>query len=186
MDFKRIMPDMFRGDEQALTTDASGYIYLPINSFEVEAIVITSNKDPLEPMSKRLKNIATGWYHDGAQTSGSGIGKRRIMIRKDGVAWPSLAVTVDLLIEFPELTTLAGIPYPFVQQRYLNMLTELQSFMLYMEGGKEAETSAAKHWKMYQFLLEQVKKDSLSKLPEFMAFAHSDAGDSRAVPLIQS
>jgi hypothetical protein len=185
-DFKRILPDLFRGDAQSLTTDASGYIYLPANTFEVELLVLTSGSSPLDPISKSLKYVATGWYHDGMQTSGPGIGKRRIMIRNAGAAWTSLGVTVDALIEFPELTDLTAVPYPFVQQRYLNMLTELQTFMMHMEGGKESAGEAEKHWNAYQFLLGQVKKDSLSKLPEFISTAHSDAGDGFGRALISS
>lgn len=181
-DVKRILPDLFRGDAQALTTDASGYIYLPTNAFEVEVLVKTSGKLPIDPISKTLKYQATGWYDDGMQTSGDGIGKRRIMFRNAGAAHASLAVTVDILIEYPELTALDSIPYPFVQQRYLNMLTELQAFMFAMEGGKEAAGTAEKHWNMYQFLLGQLKKDRLNKLPEFIASSHNDAGDASFGP----
>lgn len=179
-DFKRIFPSLFRGDAQALTTDASGYIYLPTNSFEIELLVITSSGKHLDPLDKVHKYEGTGWYHDGInQTAGDNLGKRRIMIRKTGAVWASLAVTVDILIEFPELTALDGTPYPFVQNRYINMLTELQAFMMYMEGGKETAKNAEKHWNMYQFLLKQARLDTLDKLPVFMSTAHADAGDSR-------
>lgn len=183
-DVKRILPDLFRGDTQSLTTDASGYIYLPTNAFEVEVIVLTSSKEPLDPLPKTNKYRGTGWYHDGMQTSGDGIGKRRIMVRNGGNAHTSLALSVDILIEYPELTALDGIPYPFVQQRYMNMLTELQAFMYAMEGGKEAAATAEKHWNMYQFLLGQLKKDRLDKFPEFIAVGHNDAGDGRSLPFI--
>lgn len=178
-DFKRILPDLFRGDAQSLTTSAAGYIFLPLNSFEVELLTLTSSGLELEPMPKSLKNIGTGWYHDGIhQTADANQGKRRIMLRNAGAAWASVATTVDILIEYPSLTTLSGTPYPFVQQRYLNMLTELQTFMLHTEGGKEAADQAKGHWEIYQFLLSQVKKDALDKRPQFVSQAHSDAGDT--------
>lgn len=176
-DFKRILPELFRGDAQSLTTDTSGWIYLPSNAFEVELLTITSSSDPLEPIAKEMRFLRSGWYHDGVQTSGGNAGKRRIMVRNVGAAWANLALTVDILIEYPELTSVSGTPYPFVQQRYLNMLTELQTFMLYMEGGKESAGEATRHWNVYQFLLDQVRKDMLDKRPQFMAVAHNDAGD---------
>ena len=183
-DFKRIVPDLFRGDTQSLTSDASGYIFLPTNSFEVELIVRSSNNDEIEPIDKAIKYRATGWYHDGIDTATNF--KKRVMLRYDGAAWASLAVKVDILIEYPELTAIDATPYPFVQQRYLNMLTELQAFMLHMEGGKESKAEAEKHWNMYQFLLGQTKKDTLDKRPHFMSHGHSDAGDGRALPMIMN
>lgn len=185
-DFKRILPDLFRAGELELTTDASGYIYLPSNSFEVELIVKTSNKDPLEAMDKKIKFAGTGWYHDGVQTTGDDAGKRRIMVRKAGAAWASLGITIDYLIEYAELTDLEGTPYPFVQQRYRNMLTELQAFMLHMEGGKEGAKEAEKHWNVYQFFLKQAAKDMLDKSPRFMSSAHPDAGDAHSSPMLSS
>lgn len=180
-DFKHFVPDLFRGDAQSLTSDASGYIYLPTNSFEVEKLVMASGNTPLPFMSKQNKYQGTGWYFDGVRTSD---GKRRVMLRQDGAAWTSLATTVDILIEYAELTAVSDTPHPFVQQRYRNMLTELQAFMLHMEGGKESAGEATKHWNVYQFLLGQARKDSLTKAPEFMAESHSDAGDSRSLPSI--
>lgn len=188
-DFKRFMPDLFRGTAQALTTDASGYIYLPTTAMEVELLVKTTGNDPIEPMSKELKYLATGWYEDGVQTTGGEAGKRRIMIRNEGAVWASLGVTVDILVEYAELTALSGsgsTPYPFVAQRYRNMLTELQAFMLHMEGGKESAGEAEKHWNVYRFFLEQAKKDALDKRPHFMAIAHADAGDARTNRIVSS
>lgn len=179
-DVARILPDLFRGDEQLLTADSSGYIYLLSSTFEVEAVTLTSGKTPLAPMHKKNRFAGTGWYHDGVQTSGPSAGKKRIMIRNCGAAWANAAITVDALIEYPALSDTDGVPYPFVQQRYLNMLTELQTFMLNMEGGKEAAGEAEKHWNAYQFLLGQLKKDSLDKVPRYMSISHADAGDSRA------
>lgn len=180
-DFKRFLPELFRGPAQALTTNASGYALLSADSFEVELVVVTSSKIPLERISKEFKYQGTGWYHDGIDTA---TGKRRLMFRQAGAAWPSLAVTIDTLIEFPELTALDGTPYPFVQSRYLNMLTELQTFMFLMEQGKEQAPEAERHWNVYQYLLGQAKKDMLDKRPEFMASAHADAGDSHNSPAL--
>lgn len=182
-DVKHILPDLFRGAAQALTADSSGYIYLSTASFEVELLVLTSDHRPIDPMSKSLKYQGTGWYFDGIHTTAdSNVGKRQIMLRNAGAGWASVAVTVDCLVEYPELTATSDTPYPFVQQRYRNMLTELQAFMLHMEGGKESAKEAEKHWNAYQFFLAQVKKDSLSKLPEFLPGAHSDAGDFNFSP----
>lgn len=184
-DFKRFMPDLFRGASQSLTSDSSGYIYLSAASFEVEVIVRTSDSIPLDPMSKQMKYRGTGWYFDGIHTTvDSNAGKRQIMLRQDGAAWTSLGVTVDTLVEYPELTAVTDTPHPFVQQRYRNMLVELQAFMLHMEGGKESAKEAEKHWNMYQFLLAQAKKDALSKLPEFMPISHADAGDMNSIPMV--
>ena len=188
-DFRRFMPAMFRGAAQALTSDASGYIYLPTTAMEVELLIVTSSENQIEPMAKELKYVGTGWYEDGVQTSGAEAGKRRIMLRNEGAAWTSLAVTVDILVEYAELTALSGsgsTPYPFTAQKYRNMLTELQAFMLHMEGGKESAKEAEKHWNVYQFFLKECKKDALDKRPHFMAIAHSDAGDSRSPRFVSS
>ena len=178
-DFKRIFPELFRGDAQTLTTDANGYIYLDPSTFEIEQIVKSGSKESVGPMDKKNKYESTGWYVDGAQTSGTGAGKLRIQFRNSGAPWTSTTFVVDALREYPELDALDDIPYPFVQQRYLNMLTELQAFMLYTEGGKESAGQAEKHWNIYQFLLKEAKKDRLHQLPQFMAEAHPDAGDGR-------
>jgi hypothetical protein len=178
-DVRPILPELFRGAAQSLTADASGIIFLPTTVFHVESIVKTSStQEMLEPMSKELKYLATGWYHDGVHTTADAdVGKRKIAIRKDGAAWASLAVTVENLVEFAVLTDLNGTPFPFVQQRYRNMLTELQAFMMHMEGGKETAKEAEKHWNAYQFFLKQLKQqDSLDSRPRFQTIAHSDAG----------
>ena len=180
-DFKRILPDLFRGPQQSLTSDASGYIYLATNTSEIELIVKSSGNIPIEHIDKNLKYVGTGWYEDGIDTTTNF--KRQIMLRYAGAAWTSLAVKVDTLIEYPELSALSDTPYPFVQNKYINMLTELQAFMYHMEGGKENAKEAEKHWNMYQFLLAQVKRDPLDKQPRYMTVTHSDGGDGSSVPL---
>lgn len=176
-DFKRVFPDLFRGDMQTLTTDASGYVYLNANTFEIE-LVTTQDGEELDPIIKRNKNDVTGWYIDGAQTSGASAGKLRLAFRNAGAAWVGLVVKIDTLIEYPELATVDAIPYPFVQQRYLNMLTEMAAVMLYAEGGKESAEQMKRHLDMYNFLLENAKKDRMHQLPQYQGTPHSDAGDT--------
>lgn len=182
-DFKKFAPELFRADALSLTADSEGFIYLPTNSFEVEMLVMSSGQGELGPMNKRDKYQATGWYHDGIETTaGANLGKRRIMIRKSGAAWANLAVLVDVLTEYDDLTDLNGTPHPFTQNRYLNMLTELQTFFFHMEGGKEVAKEAEKHWNVYQHFLAQARKDFLHKGPEYMAHAHPDAGGGMRLP----
>ena len=185
-DFKKFAPELFRGDTQSLTTDASGYIFLPLNSFDIELISQQSDaEDELEPIHKAQKYVATGWYFDGiCSTVGTNLGKRRIMVRNAGAAWASLALYVDCLIEYDDLTATSASPVPFVQNRYLNMLTELQAFFFYLEKGKENAKDADKHWQIYSHFLKQASLDFLDRRPHFMANAHPDAGDGLSSPYL--
>lgn len=177
LDFRRFAPDLFRGTTLSLTTDASGYIYLPVTTYEVETIAQQSDpKYTPEKIQKKEKYVGSGWYHDGVQTSGDNAGKRRIAFRKEGAAWTSYAVYVDVLVEYPDLIATSAAAYPFVQSGYLDMLTELQAFFYFLEQGKEHAKDMEKHWQIYQHFLKQARLDLQDDAPTIGDIGHPDAG----------
>src|SRR3990167_967466 len=161
LDFRRFAPDLFRGARQSLTSDASGYIYLPTTVYEVEGIWLQSNTDQeLEKIDKRQMYQLTGWYHDGVNTTAGGdVQKRKIMLRNNGAVYASTAVYVEVTYEYADLSAVADPPYPFTGKGYQNMLTEIQTFFYYMEQGKEHAKDAEKHWNVYQHFLKEARKD---------------------------
>lgn len=173
-DFAVFAEELFRANE-ALTTDASGYLLLPTYVTEVEDIRWTNSVHrKLKKINKDFRHTHTGYYHDGIDTSSN---KRRLMVR-DGGNTPTTGTSfnVHYLREFSDLANESDPPIPFVGKRYLDMLTTLQAYYYYTEQGKEKAKDAEQKLKEYKMMLDAARKDFFDDEPDYGTSNHPDAG----------
>lgn len=183
-DFRMLMPDLFR-DKSALSTDASGWIYLPTYALEVED-VRDSNDRPVARIDRKNQFDATGYFHDGMDTQGSSNdGKRRLMIRNAGAAQAaSVSYTVYYTREYSDLASTSAVPYPFTGKAYLDMLVTLQAFYWLSEQGDERVKEKKDRLDDYKMQLQMAGFDALDDEPEYLTSTHSDAGNPRSYPIL--
>jgi hypothetical protein len=183
-DFRTLMPDLFR-DKSTLTTDASGWIYLPTYVLEVED-VRDSNNRPVGRIDRKNQFDSSGYFHDGMDTAGnSNDGKRRLMIRESGEAKAANAsYTVYYTREYSDLATTAGVPYPFTGKAYLDMLVTLQAYYWLAEQGDERTKEKKDRLDDYKMQLQMAGFDALDDEPEYLTSTHSDAGNPRSYPIL--
>lgn len=181
-DFRTFAPELFR-DNEPITTDSDGYLNLPTYVYEVERIE-DGNQNKLYPINLELKNIETGYYFDGMQTTGANDGKRRIMVRSSGTAKANTAYTVHYLKEYDDLSATNDTPYPFTGKAYLDMLTTLQAYYWLIEQGKERVKEADRRFREYKKALENAQRDYVHDEPEYGITTSMDAGDRRTSPIL--
>ena len=183
-DFRTLMPDLFR-DKSALTTDASGYLYLPTYVLEIEDIRDSNNKK-VERIDIKNQFTSSGYFHYGIETTaGANVGKRRIAIRSGGQAQAASATyTVYFTREYPDLASVSSVPFPFTGKAYLDMLTTLQAYYWLSEQGDERKGEKDEQWKAYRRLNEMAGYDALDDEPEYLTSTHSDAGNYRTSPIL--
>lgn len=183
-DFRTLSPDLFR-DHSTLTTDASGYIYLPTYVLEVED-VRDSNNLPVPRIDLKEQFTGSGYFHYGMNTAGAADdGKRRIAIRESGRAKAaSASYTVYFTREFSDLASSSSVPYPFTGKSYLDMLTTLQAYYWLMEQGEERRKEKDDKFRDYNIQLNMAGFDALDDEPEYLSSSHSDAGNYRRYPIL--
>lgn len=183
-DFRTLSPDLFR-DKSALTTDASGYIYLPTYVLEVEDVRDSNNvRVPRIDLKEQFTN--SGYFHYGMNTTaGADNGKRRIAIREAGRAVAaSASYTVYFVREFDDLSSSSSVPYPFTGKSYLDMLTTLQAYYWLMEQGEERRKEKDDKFRDYNIQLNMAGFDVLDDEPEYLSSSHADAGPYRRYPIL--
>lgn len=183
-DFRTIMPDLFR-DKSSLTTDASGYIYLPTYVLEVED-VRDSNNNPVTRIDLKDQFSSSGYFHYGVETTaGANEGKRRIAIRDSGQAKAASATyTVYFTREFSDLASSSAVPHPFSGKMYLDMLTTLQAYYWLAEQGDERKKEKEERWSEYNRQMQMAGYDALDDEPEYLTSTHADAGNARSYPIL--
>lgn len=182
-DFRIFQPELFRVAE-SLTTDASGYIYLPLYALEVEDIR-DGNNNKVDKIDPDQRFTGSGYYHDGMSTSGASDGKRRIMIRDSGKAKASGAsYSVQFLREYDDLASTSAKPYPFTGKMYLDMLTNLQAWYWLAEQGKERKSEKDDRFGDYQNQLQKAGFNLLDDEPEYLQTTHADAGSRNSYPIL--
>ena len=181
-DFQVFAEGLFRANENIATT-AAGYLLLPNYLTELEMIVTTANTSEIwDLMDRELINVGTGYYWDGIDTASTG--KRRLMVRQRGIAKASTTFTVYYLREYDDLTLTTSVPYPFVGDRYLDLLTTLQAYYWLIEQGDNRAGEAQRQYNIYKSLLSDVRRTYFDDNPVYGRSSNSDAGDSRRYPLL--
>lgn len=181
-DFQVFGEELFRATPENIPSNASGYILIPNYLTELEMIVDQNNLFcRFDKIDRHLMYIDTGYYWDGIDTSS---GKRRIMVRERGQAKASANFTVHFLREYADLTALDSVPYPFVGRRYLDLLTELQSYYYFDEQGDDRATEAQRHYNIYKGLLADVRRTYFDDAAVYGSSYSNDAGNERRYPLL--
>lgn len=183
-DFRNLVPDWFR-DKSTLTTDASGYIYLPTYVLEVEDIR-DSNNHPVDKINLQEQFTSSGYYHYGMDTSGgANDGKRRIAFRDAGAAKGSGAsYTVYYTREYADLSSVSSVPYPFSQKAYLDMLVTLQAYYWLAEQGDERKSEKDERFAEYKRQKEMAQTETFDEAPEFLMSSHGDVGNASSYPML--
>jgi hypothetical protein len=171
---------MFRSNG-SFVTDASGYIYLDTNIYEIEWIKNSQNL-AVPKIEIEDRHYLSGWYHDGVDTATNF--KRRVMVRSNGNASTSTTYTVFFIKEYADLASTSDTPYPFVGKAFLDMLTSLQAYYYYMELGKEKIQDAEAQLTHYKMLLKLAGYEYLDDEPTYGSVSHTDAGDRRTIPVL--
>lgn len=180
-DFQIFGEELFRTNED-ITSITGGYILIPNYLTELEMIVSKDNLfNHWEKIDKHLMYIDTGYFWDGID---SGSGKRRIMVRERGQAKVNAQFTVHFLREYADLTALDSVPYPFVGNRYLDLLTELQSYYFFVEQGDDRAVEAQRHFNIYKTLMGDVRRTYFDDAPTYGSSHSNDAGNERRYPLL--
>lgn len=179
-DFRNFAPQMFRTNS-SISTDASGYILLPLTCYEVEGVYRSTNIK-LYKIDIEDAFTETGWYEEGIDTSSS---KRRLMVREAGAASAaSVSFKVRYLIEYGDLSAVSDVPDPFGGKAYLDMITTLQAYYYLAEQGKEREKEKNERLKEYKMQLEMARSAYLDDEPTVGRTTHADAGDRQASPTL--
>lgn len=183
-DFRLMMPEWFR-DKSSLTTDASGYIYLPTYVAEIEE-VRDSNNVEVTRIDVKQRFSSSGYYHYGMETTaGANHGKRRLAFREGGAAKGSGAVfTVHFLREYDDMASVSATPYPFTQKAFLDMLTTLQAYYWLAEQGEERKKEKDERWSEYNRQKELAETETLDENPEYLHSSHADSGNRDSYPVL--
>lgn len=182
-DYQVFAEELFRTNEN-ITSNSSGYILIPNYLTELEMIITTGNTtEQWERLDKELMYHGTGYYWDGIDSVS---GKRRIMVRRQGVPIVSTQFTVHFLREYADLSSTDSTPYPFVGQRYLDQLTTLQAYYWFNEQGDDRAGEAQRMFGIYKQLLSDTRSTYFDDNAVYGRTTNADAGEARRYPLLNA